>query len=178
MSLQQLFKHSYPVLRFKALMGENGLSNLKNYRDLKLEYENMLKVKLKGDKETPFRNKSRVFSRKRLMQTSETFLWRGISDKYSKTFDTLCVPVNSTEIRLSASQMCDSVFSAGRAVARLPRPPQECRSVSSFLEKSGHVRARGDSVVFLAGLVCLDVYPKLIAITADWCIKAALFMRG
>ena len=55
-------------------MGENGLSNLKNYRDLKLEYENMLKVKLKGDKETPFRNKSRVFSRKRLMQTSETFL--------------------------------------------------------------------------------------------------------
>ena len=74
MSLQQLFKHSYPILRFKALMGENGLSNLKNYRDLKLEYENMLKVKLKGDKETPFRNKSKVFCRKRLMQTSEMFL--------------------------------------------------------------------------------------------------------
>ena len=39
--------------------------------------------------------------------------------------------------------------------------------MSSFLEKSGHVRAGGDSVVFLAGLMCLDVYPKLIEITAN-----------
>lgn len=76
MTLQQLFNYSYPVLRFKALMGENGLSNLKNYRDLKLEYEDMLKMKLKGDKETSLRGKSREFFvvNKRLMQTSKKFL--------------------------------------------------------------------------------------------------------
>ena len=57
-------------------MGENGLSNLKNYRDLKLEYEDMLKMKLKGDKETSLRGKSREFFvvNKRLMQTSKKFL--------------------------------------------------------------------------------------------------------
>lgn len=76
MTLQQLFNYSCPVLRFKALMGENGLSNLKNYRDLKLEYEDMLKMKLKGDKETSLRGKSREFFvvNKRLMQTSKKFL--------------------------------------------------------------------------------------------------------
>ena len=57
-------------------MGENGLSNLKNYRDLKLEYEDMLKMKLKGDKETSFGGKSREFFvvNKRLIQTSKKFL--------------------------------------------------------------------------------------------------------
>lgn len=76
MTLQQLFKYSYPVLRFKALMGENVLSNLKNYRDLKLKHEDMLKMKLKGDKETSFRGKSREFFvvNKSLMQTSKKFL--------------------------------------------------------------------------------------------------------
>lgn len=34
---------------------------LKDYKDLKLEYENIVKMKLKDDKENSFRNKGREF---------------------------------------------------------------------------------------------------------------------
>lgn len=35
---------------------------LKDYKDLKLEYENIVKMKLKDDKENSLRNKGREFS--------------------------------------------------------------------------------------------------------------------
>lgn len=49
----ELWKDSCLVLRSKALMGENGLSSLKNDKDLKPEYEKKKprRMKLKDDGE-------------------------------------------------------------------------------------------------------------------------------
>lgn len=41
-----LFKYPCLVLRFKILMGENGLSNPKSYKDTEFEYQKIVKMKL------------------------------------------------------------------------------------------------------------------------------------